>query len=54
MSLESDNASLAQPVLDLGLTFFIVVTLFVVGLLAGVLPAIRASRIDPAESLRAL
>lgn len=53
-AVESENSQLSQPVIDPAMTAFVVASLFVVGLLAGVLPAVRASRIEPAESLRAL
>jgi len=51
--IDAENSRLAQPVFDLGMTAFIVATLFAVGLLAGVLPALRAARVEPSESLRA-
>jgi len=53
MTVDAENARLAQPIFDPGMTAFIVTALFVVGLLAGVLPAVRASRVEPSESLRA-
>jgi putative ABC transport system permease protein len=46
-------AATSQPVFDLRTTALVAVSLILVGMVAGFLPALRAARIAPAESLRA-
>jgi putative ABC transport system permease protein len=52
-AIDSENSRLSRPEFDAPMTATIVVALILTGLLAGVLPALRAARIAPAESLRA-
>ena len=45
--------NISPPLLDLESTGLVVVSLILVGMVAGFLPALRAARVAPAESLRA-
>jgi putative ABC transport system permease protein len=51
-ALGTADGTRALPVFDLGTVGAIVASLVVVGIVAAVLPALRASRIEPAEALR--
>jgi ABC-type antimicrobial peptide transport system permease subunit len=48
------TALASKPIFDVGTIAALSTALIVVGILAGVLPAIRAARVPPAEALRAL
>lgn len=50
--LEQDWVSVVSPFIQLDLLFIAMAVSVVVGLLAGLFPAIRASRLDPVEALR--
>jgi putative ABC transport system permease protein len=50
--LEQEWASVISPLIPLDLLGIAVAVSVVVGLLAGLLPALRASRLDPVEALR--
>ncbi|MCL5267152.1 MAG: ABC transporter permease [Bacteroidetes bacterium] len=43
---------LGRPILSVGIMFFTVTVLTLIGLFAGVFPALRAAAVDPVESLR--
>jgi putative ABC transport system permease protein len=49
----ADSRITSQPVFDLQTTLLVVVSLILVGMVSGFLPALRAARVAPAESLRA-
>ena len=53
LSLSEAPAIVARPLLEPSALLLIFGTLVGTGLVSGVLPALRASRIDPAISLRA-
>ena len=53
VALERTETTAAVPLVDPGTIVVVVVSLVLVGMVAGLAPAIRASRIPPAESLRA-
>jgi len=54
MAAPPDDPTVDFLLIDPQTTAIIVVSLILVGIVAGIVPAIRASRIPPAESLRAL
>jgi putative ABC transport system permease protein len=51
-SLGPDPTGLAPPELDLGLTLGVTALLVVTGIAAGLLPAVRAAAVPPADALR--
>jgi hypothetical protein len=53
MTAPPDQPLLSPAVFDAQTTILVVVSLILVGVVAGFLPALRAARVAPAESLRA-
>jgi putative ABC transport system permease protein len=53
MTIRRDDPASAMPLIDPGTISIVVLSLVLVGIVAGIVPAIRAARIAPAESLRA-
>ena len=52
LTVSKDEAVAAVPIIDPETTGIILVSLILVGIVAGIVPAIQAARIPPAESLR--
>jgi ABC-type lipoprotein release transport system permease subunit len=44
----------SDPIFNVEITVMVVVSLVLVGIVAGLVPAIRGARIPPAESLRSV